>query len=195
MKKLFDVPDSYKEHITKFDSSDGFLALGIIVTYFVVMTISGIIVQYISQLQITIIGGGINVFFVVLVLLCLKMRHQGIETIGLKEGIYFVYFFTVGLVEEVLFRGYLQTRLHSLLKHILLDVLVTGVLFVLMHFPFRMVAYDMSFWEIISNVRYIADLFITHLILSYIRIKSDSLYGAILPHWFSDFAYRIVIHI
>lgn len=86
MKKLFDVPDSYKEHITKFDSSDGFLALGIIVTYFVVMTISGIIVQYISQLQITIIGGGINVFFVVLVLLCLKMRHQGIETIGLKEG-------------------------------------------------------------------------------------------------------------
>ena len=166
MKKLFDVPDSYKEHITKFDSSDGFLALGIIVTYFVVMTISGIIVQYISQLQITIIGGGIKVFFVVLVLLCLKMRHQGIETIGLKEGnirlsfvlggtlaailffcnclsnvlfehqsfidfadilIYFVYFFTVGLVEEVLFRGYLQTRLHSLLKHILLDVLVTGV--------------------------------------------------------------------
>lgn len=234
MKKLFDVPDSYKEHITKFDSSDGFLALGIIVTYFVVMTISGIIVQYISQLQITIIGGGINVFFVVLVLLCLKMRHQGIETIGLKEGnirlsfvlggtlaaihffcnclsnvlfehqsfidfadilIYFVYFFTVGLVEEVLFRGYLQTRLHSLLKHILLDVLVTGVLFVLMHFPFRMVAYDMSFWEIISNVRYIADLFITHLILSYIRIKSDSLYGAILPHWVSDFAYRIVTHI
>ena len=86
MKKLFDVPDSYKEHITKFDSSDGFLALGIIVTYFVVMTISGIIVQYISQLQITIIGGGINVFFVVLVLLCLKMRHQGIKTIGLKEG-------------------------------------------------------------------------------------------------------------
>jgi len=59
MKKLFDVPDSYKEHITKFDSS----ALGIIVTYFVVMTISGIIVQYISQLQITIIGGEINVFW------------------------------------------------------------------------------------------------------------------------------------
>ena len=48
MKKLFDVPDSYKEHITKYDSSDGFLALGIIVTYFVVMTISGVIVQYFS---------------------------------------------------------------------------------------------------------------------------------------------------
>ena len=63
MKKLFDVPDSYKEHITKFDSSDGSLALGIIVTYFVAMTISGIIVQYISQLQITIICGEINVFW------------------------------------------------------------------------------------------------------------------------------------
>ena len=35
----------------------------------------------------------------------------------------------------------------------------------------------------------------SNLILAYIRIKSDSLYGAILPHWVSDFAYRIVIHI
>ena len=51
MKKLFDVPDSYKEHITKFDSSDGFLALGIIVTYFVVMTISGIIVRRLFYLD------------------------------------------------------------------------------------------------------------------------------------------------
>ena len=56
------MPQMLSKHITKFDSSDGFLALGIIVTYFVVMTISGIIVQYISQLQITIIGGEINVF-------------------------------------------------------------------------------------------------------------------------------------
>ena len=103
MKKLFDVPDSYKEHITKFDSSDGFLALGIIVTYFVVMTISGIIVQYISQLQITIIGGGINVFFVVLVLLCLKMRHQGIETIGLKEGNIRLSFVLGGTLAAILF--------------------------------------------------------------------------------------------
>lgn len=34
-----------------------------------------------------------------------------------------------------------------------------------------------------------------HNAMAYIRIKSDSLYGAILPHWVSDFAYRIVIHI
>ena len=69
MKKLFDVPDSYKEHIAMFDIIDAFLALGIIVAYFVVMAISGIIIQCVSQLQITIIGGGINVFFVVLVLI------------------------------------------------------------------------------------------------------------------------------
>ena len=112
MKKLFDVPDSYKEHIAMFDIIDAFLALGIIVAY-----------------------------FVVLVLLCLKIRHQGIETIGLKEGnirlsfvlggllaailffcnclsnvlfehqsfidfvdilIYFIYFFTVGLVLQII---------------------------------------------------------------------------------------------
>ena len=108
---------------------------------------------------------------------------------------YLVYFFTVGLTEEVMFRGYLETRLHALTKHIWMDVIITGVLFVLMHFPFRMRAYSVSFIEFITNAPYILDLFITHLILSYVRIKSDSLYGAIIPHWISDFAYRIVTHI
>ena len=52
-----------------------------------------------------------------------------------------------------------------------------------------------SFIEFITNAPYILDLFITHLILSYVRIKSDSLYGTIIPHWISDLAYRIVTHI
>ena len=233
-RKIMIVPASYRERIAQFDKKDALLALTVITAYFLVMAISGMIVTYVSQLQMTFIGGGINLLFVVLVLVLLKIRKQGIESIGFKEGnvklslilggilaailffcnclsnvlfeqqsfisfadilIYLVYFFTVGLSEEVLFRGYLESRLHSLTKSVFLDVLVTGILFVLMHFPFRMIAYDMSFWTILSNAGYMTDLFITHLILSYIRIRTDSLYGAILPHWVSDLAYRIVTHI
>lgn len=233
-RKIIFVPVSYRERIARLDKKDALLALTVIAAYFVAMAISGMIVAYVSQLQMTLIGGGINLLFVILVLVLLKIRKQGIESIGLKEGnvklslilggvlsvilffcnclsnvlfeqqsfiafadilIYLIYYFTVGLSEEVLFRGYLETRLHSFTKSVFLDVLVTGILFVLMHFPFRMIAYHMSFWSILSNVGYMTDLFITHLILSFIRIRSDSLYGAILPHWVSDLAYRIVTHI
>lgn len=109
--------------------------------------------------------------------------------------VYTIYFMTVGVAEEVMFRGYIETRLHGFTKRMLLDVLLTGIMFLLMHFPYRMVAYNMSFWQLITNVQYMLDLFITHLILSYIRIKSDCLYGAIIPHWISDLAYKIVTHI
>lgn len=33
------------------------------------------------------------------------------------------------------------------------------------------------------------------LILSFIRVRSDSLYGAIVPHWISNLSYSIVTHI
>lgn len=104
------------------------------------------------------------------------------------------YFFTVGLGEEVIFRGYIGTRLYGFIKNVYVVTVLTGVLFVLMHFPFRMIAYHMTFMELATNFPYMIDLFVTHLILSFIYIKSDSLYGAIIPHWVSDLAYSIVTH-
>ena len=233
IKKIFNAPVSYKERISKFEKIDTFIALLIILLYFFAVGISGIIVRYVSQNQITLIGGLINLTFVGIVLLVIKVRHQTIASIGLREGniklslimgiilafflffcnclsniwfenqsfisfkeilIYLIYFLTVGLAEEVLFRGYLETRLHAVTGKVFVDVIIAGILFVLMHFPFRMVAYSLSFFDLIMNVQYMGDLFLTHLILSYIRIKSDSLYGAIIPHWISDLAYRIVTH-
>ena len=233
LKNLFEVPDSYRNLVNRFGKADAFIAIVLFALYCIDMAVSGILVNYVSTNQITYIGGLTNLVFVGIVLLTLKIRRQGIETIGLRKGniklslimgitlavilffcnclsnilfeeqsfipikeimIYILYFFTVGLVEEVMFRGYIETRLHGYTKRIYIDVLLTGILFLLMHFPFRMVAYNMSFWDLITNLRYMLDLFITHLILSFIRIKSDCLYGAIIPHWISDLAYRIVTH-
>ncbi len=109
--------------------------------------------------------------------------------------IYIIYYFTVGLCEEIIFRGYILTILYGIVRNVYIDVLLSGVLFIFMHFPFRMVAYNMSFFELASNVPYMIDLFVTSIVLSFIRIKSDSLYGTIIPHWISDLSYSIVTHI
>ena len=109
--------------------------------------------------------------------------------------IYIIYFFTVSLCEEVIFRGYILTRLYGMVRNVFIDILLAGVFFVLMHFPFRMIAYNMSFFELAANVPYMIDLFVTSVVLSFIRVKSDSLYGAIIPHWISDLSYSIITHI
>lgn len=85
--------------------------------------------------------------------------------------------------------------MYGVVRNMYIDILLSAVLFVLMHFPFRMAAYNMSFFELAANVHYMIDLFVTSLILSFIRIKSDSLYGAIILHWISDLSYSIVTHI
>lgn len=105
------------------------------------------------------------------------------------------YYFTVALCEEILFRGYIQTRLHGITHNICIDIFVSGLMFVFMHYPFRMIAYNLSFKDFVTNLPFLLDLFITHLILSFIRIKSNNIYGSIIPHWISDLSYSIVTHL
>lgn len=233
-KKLFEVSSSYISLVRNYSVKDTVMAIGLFILCGTVMAIMGLVNQYLSDLERTILGGIINLCLVGVTLLLVAVKKQGIETVGLKKGniklslimgialatilffcnclsnvifegqtfvplntiiLYIWYFFTVGLCEEVIFRGYILTRLYGIAKNVYIDMLLSGVLFVLMHFPFRMAAYHMSFWELITNLPYMADLFLTSLVLSFIRVKSDSLYGAVIPHWISDLSYAIVTHI
>lgn len=103
-----------------------------------------------------------------------------------------VFYFSVAVCEELVFRGYIGTRICSLVKYKSIAVILTGLLFVLMHYPYRMIAYGMSLSEFFGNINWIIDLFVTHIVFSLIYMKTNSLYGAIIPHWVSNLAYNIV---
>lgn len=125
---------------------------------------------------------------------CLSHIIGGASFIKQSDMIQFsVYYLTVALCEEIVFRGYIGTRLYGLLKNEYLVILVNGVFFTVMHFPYRMVAYGMSLSDLtIHRMGWLVDLFITHTVLSFIYLKTNSLYGAILPHWMSNLAYNLV---
>ena len=69
-------------------------------------------------------------------------------------------------------------------------MVITGILFVAMHFPYRMIAYNMSLASF--DIGWLINLFIFHLVMNYIYMKTNSIYGSIIPHWISDLAYEIV---
>lgn len=125
---------------------------------------------------------------------CLSHIIGGADFIEIKEIIRLViYFFMVALCEEIVFRGYIGTRLYGLIKNQYLVILVTGILFIVMHFPYRMIAYGMTIADLtIYNVGWILDLFLTHIVLSLIYVKTNSLYGSIIPHWMSNLAFNLV---
>ncbi|HKM21102.1 MAG TPA: type II CAAX endopeptidase family protein [Lachnospiraceae bacterium] len=104
------------------------------------------------------------------------------------------YYLTVAFCEEAVFRGYIGTRLYGMSSNKYMVIIVTGILFVVMHFPYRMVAYGMTISDLtIHNVGWIVDLFVTHTVLSIIYMKTNSLYGSIIPHWMSNLAYNLVM--
>ena len=126
---------------------------------------------------------------------CLSYLINGSHFITLQEILMLlVYYFLVAVCEEIVFRGYIGTRIYGLIKKRWLAVFVVGILFIAMHFPYRMLAYGMTLSDLtIKNFSWIIDLFITHLVLSFIYLKTNSLYGAIIPHWMSNFAYNIIL--
>mgnify|MGYP001106875812 FL=1 len=126
---------------------------------------------------------------------CLSYLINGSHFITLQEILMLlVYYFLVAVCEEIVFRGYIGTRIYGLIKKRWLTVFVVGILFIAMHFPYRMLAYGMTLSDLtIKNFSWIIDLFITHLVLSFIYLKTNSLYGAIIPHWMSNFAYNIIL--
>lgn len=154
-KKLFEVSSSYISLVRNYSVKDTVMAIGLFILCGTVMAIMGLVNQYLSDLERTILGGIINLCLVGVTLLLVAVKKQGIETVGLKKGniklslimgialatilffcnclsnvifegqtfvplntiiLYIWYFFTVGLCEEVIFRGYILTRLYGCQK-------------------------------------------------------------------------------
>jgi membrane protease YdiL (CAAX protease family) len=122
---------------------------------------------------------------------CLSHLLEGRELISISEILFLaIYFLLVSVCEELVFRGYIGTRLNGLIKNKYIALFITGILFVVMHFPYRMIAANMSLSDF--DIGWLINLFIFHLIMSFIYMKSNSIYGSIIPHWISDLAYEIV---
>ena len=122
---------------------------------------------------------------------CLSHLIEGRELISISEILFLaIYFLLVSVCEELVFRGYIGTRLNGLIKNKYIALFITGILFVVMHFPYRMIAANMSLSDF--DIGWLINLFIFHLVMNFIYMKTNSIYGSIIPHWISDLAYEIV---
>ncbi len=80
-----------------------------------------------------------------------------------------IYYLLVSVCEEFVFRGYIGTRILGFFKNKYIAICLTGILFIIMHFPYRMIAYGMTLGDLtINNFGWIVDLFITHIIFNFI---------------------------
>lgn len=107
----------------------------------------------------------------------------GGKIITFNQALYniFYYFIVISLSEEVVFRGYIQTRLHSLIKRDIPAVIVTGFLFYIMHLPFQMLINGMQI-NLINMVIMVA----LHIVMNFLYTKYNSLAAPTMFHGLLD---------
>ncbi len=100
------------------------------------------------------------------------------------------YFFTViGFVEELIFRGFIQTRLYGIIKNNFLAIIITGVMFSLMHIPFQMSHVNMSLSQFFSeNTLWLITLVGWHVFFNFLYKKYNSIFTGTIVHGFMNFS-------
>ena len=195
----------YNDNLKKYDKKDGMLAILLFVIIIIMYASVGILYKNNSFIKdnIKIIGCLFNLLLIIVTILggilslfyfycnCLNHLINGEKLISITSILFLmIYFLLVSVCEELVFRGYIGTRLNGLIKNKYIVIIVTGILFVVMHFPYRMIAANMSLTDF--DIVWLINLFIFHLIMNFIYMKTNSIYGSIIPHWISDLAYEIV---
>jgi len=92
----------------------------------------------------------------------------------------------VAFVEEIVFRGYMQTRIHGLIKSTFLGVMAVGLIFAVIHFPFHFVLSGLSLGEysLYFFINSLPHFMVLHALFWFLYRRYNSLIAPIIIHFF-----------
>jgi uncharacterized protein len=106
----------------------------------------------------------------------------------------FYYFVIIAFMEELAFRGYLQTRMYGLIKRDGLATIVVAFMFSIMHIPFQMAVNNKNVLEFISgNITLLIFTFIYHVVFNMIHRKYNNIAGNTLFHGFMNWGNNLMV--
>ena len=118
---------------------------------------------------------------------------QSHPIISIKEIAHLIlYFLTIALCEELVFRGFIGTRINGLIKKRWIAIVTISVFFAFSHLLIRAAALNISILDLLfEQWMWLAELFVLHIIWNFIYLKTNSLAGPILSHWAINLAFEV----
>ncbi|WP_425448506.1 CPBP family intramembrane glutamic endopeptidase [Dethiothermospora halolimnae] len=189
---------------------------------------------YAKVLYRTLFGLPINLLYVVPIFIILKIRKQGLRSVGIKKDkilksiiigtiaampmsiytmakmnysikvinpnileniITFVELLIfVSFIEELMFRGFLQTRIQGLIKNKWLSMIVVGLIFSIFHIPAQRAYLEMSLTDfIIYNLLYLGPLVLSHIYYTALYTIDKSILAPVIAHTITNFVNELFI--
>ena len=101
----------------------------------------------------------------------------------------FYYLFIISLSEEMIFRGFIQSRIFGLVHNNLLTTILVAIMFILSHIPYHMSAEKMTLLQFCQhNGTWFISLFVLHLFLTYLYRKYNSIFASTVFHALMDWS-------
>lgn len=107
----------------------------------------------------------------------------------------FIYFLVcIGFVEELVFRGFIQTRIRGIIKGKWMSIMIVGVMFAMIHIPFQMLRFNMSFIQFVQHdFSHLLTTMIFHIYFVYIYTRQDDIIAPTITHTLINFIPTIFI--
>ncbi|MDF2541403.1 MAG: Abortive infection protein [Herbinix sp.] len=117
----------------------------------------------------------------------LSKTNQGIQILSVESLIMFLQFIFVGFGEEIIFRGYLQSRLVAWLG-LGKGLLITAIIFSFFHLPNHLIMSGMNFQSSLINCLRLIPI---SLLFGYIMIKTKNIVSGSILHTVIDWAIQL----
>lgn len=107
----------------------------------------------------------------------------------------FLYFLIcIAFTEELVFRGFLQTRIQGLIKNKWISIFVVGIMFGLMHVPFQMIRANMSLMDfVLYDLSHLLTTCLIHIYLVYLYTRDNNIIAPTIAHAIINFSYAIFV--
>jgi membrane protease YdiL (CAAX protease family) len=137
----------------------------------------------IKSLLLGLIAGGISFSFITIIP-ALRAGGKWQLEFGILLFLIFYQLVIVGFCEEIIFRGFIQTRLYGLIKSDNLAKILGGVLFATMHIPYNVFSMNGgNLTEFLANnSSMLVALFVWHFVFNFLYRKYNSLAAPVAFH-------------
>jgi uncharacterized protein len=101
----------------------------------------------------------------------------------------FAYFFLeIALPEEIVFRGFIQTRIQGLIRSKWLSIFLVATMSMLLHIPFFSVEYNTTFVNFfLSHIVTLTLVFLMHIYSVYLYTRDNNVLAPVVAHTLVDF--------
>jgi len=104
------------------------------------------------------------------------------------------YLVCISLVEELVFRGFLNTRVRGLIKAGWINNIVVGIMFAILHIPFQMVKANMTPLNfILHDFPHLISTLLIHIYFVFLYTRDNNIIAPTIAHTIINFSYDIFV--